>query len=128
MYNGGERIVKIFVTGGLGFIGSNFIRYMLNKYSKINIVNFDKQTYASCKSNLKDIQTDRRYYFIKGDICDKKAVKAAMHGCEAVINFAAESHVDRSIKDPVVFLNTNIPLQSIRVDPVQKHSSQLHNH
>ncbi|MCK4993530.1 MAG: dTDP-glucose 4,6-dehydratase [Candidatus Omnitrophica bacterium] len=100
--------MKLFVTGGLGFIGSNFIRYILNKYPNASIVNFDKQTYASCKASLKDIQGSKRYRFLKGDICNKRAVKNAMNGCNAVINFAAESHVDRSIKDPVVFLKTNI--------------------
>ena len=100
--------MKLFITGGLGFIGSNFIRYILNKYPGASIVNFDKQTYASCKVNLKDLQGSKRYRFVKGDICDKIAVKNAMSGCRAVINFAAESHVDRSIEDPVIFLKTNI--------------------
>ncbi len=100
--------MRLFVTGGLGFIGSNFIRYILHRYPKTSIVNFDKQTYASCKASLKDLSGTKRYRFVKGDICDKKAVKNAMAGCSAVINFAAESHVDRSIKDPVVFLKTNI--------------------
>ena len=100
--------MKIMVTGGLGFIGSNFIRYMLSKYRNVRIVNFDKQTYASCKDNLKDLEGCKRYRLIKGDICNKKAVKSAMSGCSEVVNFAAESHVDRSIKDPVVFLKTNI--------------------
>lgn len=100
--------MKLFVTGGLGFIGSNFIRYILNKYPSARIVNYDKQTYASCIASLKDLKGCKRYRFIKGDICSKKDVKNAMSGCDAVVNFAAESHVDRSIKDPVVFLKTNI--------------------
>ena len=100
--------MKILITGGLGFIGSNFIRYILNKYPKIQIVNLDKQTYASCPANLKDIWKDRRYHYIKGDICNQKTVETAMRGCSVVINFAAETHVDRSIQDASVFLKTNV--------------------
>lgn len=100
--------MKILITGGLGFIGSNFIRYIIKKYPKIQIVNLDKQTYASCQANLKDIGQDRRYHYIKGDICNRKTVEIAMRGCSVVINFAAETHVDRSIQDAGAFLKTNV--------------------
>ncbi len=100
--------MKILVTGGLGFIGSNFVRYMLAKYPKISIVNLDKQTYAACRDNLKDLERDTRYRFVRGDICDKNSVGKAMKGCSVVINFAAETHVDRSIRNAGVFLRTNV--------------------
>jgi len=100
--------MKILVTGGAGFIGSNFIRYMLNKYPDYKIVNLDKLTYAGNLDNLRDIEKDPRYNFIKGDICDKKVVEKAMKDCDVVINFAAESHVDRSITGPEPFIKTDI--------------------
>ncbi|MBU0635113.1 MAG: dTDP-glucose 4,6-dehydratase [Candidatus Omnitrophica bacterium] len=100
--------MKILVTGGLGFIGSNFIRFMLRKYPSLKIVNLDKQTYAACPANLSDISRLKRYAYIKGDICSPNTVKTAMRGCAAVLNFAAETHVDRSIQNASAFLRTNI--------------------
>lgn len=100
--------MKIFVTGGAGFIGSNFIRHILKKYSDYEVVNFDKLTYAGNLENLKDKENDQRYKFIKGDICDKAAVMEAAQGCDAIINFAAETHVDRSIMDDNDFIETDI--------------------
>ncbi|PIU41056.1 MAG: dTDP-glucose 4,6-dehydratase [Candidatus Omnitrophica bacterium CG07_land_8_20_14_0_80_42_15] len=99
--------MKILVTGGCGFIGSNFIRHILKKYKNYKIVNFDNLTYAGNPENLKDIEHDVRYAFVKGDICDQAAVEEAMVGCNIVINFAAESHVDRSIERPENFVQTN---------------------
>lgn len=101
---------KYLVTGGVGFIGSNFIKYMLAKYDGAFIINFDKLTYAGNLENLKDIEKHERYEFIQGDICDKAAVEAVYktHDIGCVVNFAAESHVDRSISDPDVFARTNI--------------------
>ncbi len=100
--------MKIFITGGLGFIGSNFIRYMLRQYDKLSIINFDKETYAADLNNLGDISGDKRYCYIKGDIKDKKIVARAMREADAVINFAAETHVDRSIRNAHEFLETNV--------------------
>jgi len=101
---------RILVTGGAGFIGSNFIRYMLNKYRDYEIVNLDKLTYAGNIENLKDIEYSKDYTFEKGDISDRIFVKDIFHKYrfDYVINFAAESHVDRSIEDPELFLRTNI--------------------
>ncbi len=100
--------MKMLVTGGLGFIGSNFIRYMLKRYRRLWVVNLDKQTYAACASNLEEFKHHSRYDYIKGDICDKKIVKKAMQGCSIVVNFAAETHVDRSIKDAQAFITSNV--------------------
>ncbi|MFH2138560.1 MAG: dTDP-glucose 4,6-dehydratase [Candidatus Omnitrophota bacterium] len=100
--------MKILVTGGLGFIGSNFIRYVLGKYPNLSIVNLDKQTYAACPENLKDLKNSPRYIFVKGDICNLKAVEKSLQGCTAVVNFAAETHVDRSIDSAEEFLKTNV--------------------
>ena len=99
--------MRILVTGGCGFIGSNFIRHILGKYKDYEIVNLDLLTYAGNPANLKDIENDKRYTFIKGDICDEKAAGKAMKDCCMVVNFAAESHVDRSIKEPQNFIQTN---------------------
>ncbi len=99
---------RLLVTGGAGFIGSNFIRHILNKYNDYSIVNLDKLTYCGNIENLKDIEKDKRYKFIKGDIADDKLVKEAIKGCGIVINFAAETHVDRSIIDPYSFVQTNV--------------------
>jgi len=99
---------KLLVTGGCGFIGSNFIIYMLEKYPGISITNLDLLTYAGNKDNLKGVEDDPRYLFIQGDICDRGTVKKAMEGADAVVHFAAESHVDRSIHDSSDFIRTNI--------------------
>lgn len=100
--------MKIFVTGGAGFIGSNFIRYVLSVWKDCRIVNFDKLTYAGNLSNLETVSQDPRYSFVRGDICDADAVRKSMDGCDAVVHFAAESHVDRSIYEPTQVIQTNI--------------------
>lgn len=101
--------MKLFITGGAGFIGSNFIHLVLRKYPEDTIVNFDKLTYAGNLANLKDIENDKRYSFIKGDIADVDTVRKAIPAdCDAIVNFAAETHVDRSILDPEAFLRTDI--------------------
>lgn len=98
------------VTGGAGFIGSNFIHYMFKKYSDIKIINLDKLTYAGNLENLKEVENNLNYTFIQADICDKETVERIFkeNDIDFVINFAAESHVDRSIKEPEVFAKTNI--------------------
>ena len=102
--------MKILVTGGLGFIGSNFIRHIFKKYPGYKIVNIDKMTYAGNPENLRDIENDSRYSFIKGDICDERLIDELISSekPDAILNFAAESHVDRSISDPHSFIKTDI--------------------
>ena len=100
--------MKIFVTGGAGFIGSNFITHLLGVSQEYSVVNYDKLTYAGNLANLESVAGNPRYRFIKGDICDAAAVAAAMAGCQAVIHFAAESHVDRSIYEPAPMIETNV--------------------
>ncbi len=99
---------KILVTGGLGFIGSNLIRYILEKYSDYKVINLDKVTYAANFQNLRDIENSLRYSFVKGDVCDSKIVDQVMKDVDCVIHMAAESHVDRSIGGPSGFIKTNI--------------------
>jgi dTDP-glucose 4,6-dehydratase len=101
---------RILVTGGAGFIGSNFIPYFMEKYPEIAVVNLDKLTYAGSTTNLKEVNNDPRYEFVKGDICDRALVDRLFkkYDFRGVIHFAAESHVDNSIKNPDVFIKTNI--------------------
>jgi len=100
--------VRLVVTGGAGFIGSNFVRHMLRTNDDIEIVNLDKLTYAGNLENLRDVEDDERYTFVKGDICDAVVVAAALRGADAVVNFAAETHVDRSISSPQDFIRTDV--------------------
>ena len=101
---------KILVTGGAGFIGSNFVQYMLDQYEDILLVNLDALTYAGNLDNLTAVQNDPRYVFVKGDIRDRALIEQLFntYGFDTVVNFAAESHVDRSITEPEIFLTTNI--------------------
>lgn len=100
--------MKLLVTGGAGFIGSNYIRSVLKKYPEDEIVNLDLLTYAGNLENLKDIENDSRYRFVKGDIADKELVNEIVGNVDLIVNFAAESHVDRSILDSSAFIRTNI--------------------
>src|SRR6202795_2581597 len=100
--------MKIFVTGGAGFIGSNFIHHVLGLGKNYAALNYDKLTYAGNLRNLKTVAENPNYRFVKGDICDAIAVEAAMKGCDVVIHFAAESHVDRSIYEPAPVMETNV--------------------
>ena len=105
-----KKFTSILVTGGCGFIGSNFVKMMLEEHPEVKIVNLDVLTYAGNPENLKDIEGHSQYHFAHGDICDQKLVRDLIqeHGIDGVVNFAAESHVDRSIKNPKVFIDTNV--------------------
>jgi dTDP-glucose 4,6-dehydratase len=100
--------MRLLVTGGCGFIGSNFIHYMLKEYPNYQIVNLDKLTYAGNPANLKEIESNPNYSFVQGDICDSQVVNEVMKKVDCVVHFAAESHVDRSIEDGSVFVRTNV--------------------
>jgi dTDP-glucose 4,6-dehydratase len=100
--------MKILVCGGAGFIGSNYVRRALAGKEAVQVVNLDKLTYAGNPDNLRSVEADPRYQFIQGDICDREVVMRAAKGVDAIVNFAAETHVDRSITDPESFLRTDI--------------------
>ncbi|MBD3107707.1 dTDP-glucose 4,6-dehydratase [Bacillus sp. AGMB 02131] len=116
--------MNILVTGGMGFIGSNFISYMLNKYADYNIVNLDLLTYAANVENLSSLGADSRHTFIKGDIGDKQLVNSIIkeHQIRIIVNFAAESHVDRSISDPGVFVKTNVLGTQVLLDAANENN------
>jgi dTDP-glucose 4,6-dehydratase len=102
--------MNLLVTGGAGFIGSNFVRYMLEKYPNYKVVNYDLLTYAGNLENLKDVENHPNYTFVKGDINNRELVDYLVktHKIDVIVNFAAESHVDRSITDPDIFVKTNV--------------------
>lgn len=102
--------MNLLITGGCGFIGSNFIRHILASHPTYRVVNVDKLTYAGRKENLFDIEKNPRYTFVRGDICDKKLMQQTVkrHAIDGIIHFAAESHVDRSIEGPDIFVQTNV--------------------
>ncbi|WP_297548286.1 dTDP-glucose 4,6-dehydratase [Thermococcus sp.] len=100
--------MKLLVTGGMGFIGSNFIRYILEKHDDWEVINLDKLGYGSNPANLKDVENDPRYTFVKGDIADFELMRDIVKKVDAIVNFAAESHVDRSISSPEHFLRSNV--------------------
>jgi dTDP-glucose 4,6-dehydratase len=100
--------MKILITGGAGFIGSNFIHYILNKYPDYQIVNLDALTYAGNLENLNDLEGNPNYKFVKGNICDRELADKLVKDCDLIVNFAAESHVDRSILDAENFVRTNV--------------------
>lgn len=120
--------MKLLVTGGAGFIGSNFIHYWLKQHPDDDIINLDKLTYAGCLENLKVIEDNPHYAFIKGDICDSKIVDQAMTGVDTVVAFAAETHVDRSITAPAVFVMTNVVGTQVLLDSALKHQVKRFHH
>lgn len=120
--------MKILVTGGAGFIGSNFILYWLSHHKNDLIINLDKLTYAGNPENLKSVENDPRYKFIKGDICDVNLIKEVMDGVDTVVHFAAESHVDRSIHSPSQFVVTNVVGTQVLLDAaVEKKVKHFHH-
>lgn len=120
--------MKLLVTGGAGFIGTNFILYWLKKYPQDEIINLDKLTYAGNLENLKVVEKNPHYSFIKADIGDEKAVDQAMKGIDTVVHFAAESHVDRSIMGPAVFVKTNVLGTQILLSAALKHQVKRFHH
>ena len=114
-------MVSILGTGGAGFIGSNFVRYMVNKYPDYNIINLDALTYCGNLENLKDIENKDNYTFYKGDIRDKQIVDELVGKSDYIINFAAESHVDRSIADPEIFIKSNVLGTQVLLNAAREH-------
>ncbi len=115
--------MRLLVTGGLGFIGSHFIRLVLKERPDCDVINFDAMTYAGNPANCADVQADPRYRFIKGDICDSAAVEEAVGkagALDAIVNFAAETHVDRSILDPDHFIRTDVLGTHVLLEAVRK--------
>lgn len=108
--------MKLLITGGAGFIGSNFILYWMAHHPDDSIVNLDKLTYAGNLENLVSVEKNPHYQFVHGDICDPNAVQSAMDGVHVVVHFAAESHVDRSIHDPAPFVKTNVVGTQVLLD------------
>ncbi len=115
---------KLLVTGGLGFIGSSYIRLLLTE-KDISVVNLDLMTYAANPATLRDFETDPRYTFIKGDIADPETVARALDGCDAVVNFAAETHVDRSIQNAKPFVHTNVEGVRVLLEAVRERGVRM---
>lgn len=120
--------MKLLITGGAGFIGSNFIHYIFKKYPTYTIVTVDALTYAGNKDNLKAFENDTRYRFVHGSICDKSLVDSLMQDVDVVVNFAAESHVDRSIENPEEFIMTNIVGTFILLESALRHNKKRFHH
>ncbi len=120
---------NILIPGGAGFIGSNFVRYLLARYPDYRVVVFDKLTYAGNLDNLRDIETNPRYAFIRGDICDAPAVERAVraHAIDTVVNFAAETHVDRSIMDADAFIRTDVYGTYVLLEAAKKFGLRYHH-
>lgn len=120
---------NIMVTGGAGFIGSNFVRYMLHRYPDCRILVYDKLTYAGNLDNLLDVQDSPRYAFVRGDICDAAAVDQALraHAIDAIVNFAAATHVDRSLMEPDEFLKTDVTGTYVLLEAARAHKIQRYH-
>ncbi|MEW6189274.1 MAG: dTDP-glucose 4,6-dehydratase [Actinomycetota bacterium] len=116
--------MKLLITGGMGFIGSNFIRYLINKYPDYRIINLDIMSYAANPDNLRDIEGNPRYKFVKGDICDPQIVDELAKDVDVIINFAAQSHVDRSILGPESFIKTDIYGTYVLLEAAKKYGHE----
>jgi dTDP-glucose 4,6-dehydratase len=117
-------VKRLLVTGGAGFIGSNFVRYILSKHPSYQVVVLDKLTYAGNLANLADVAGNPKYRFVRGDICDQQLVDGLMAEVDAVINFAAETHVDRSILDAGGFIQTDVYGTFVLLEAMRKHKIQ----
>ncbi len=119
---------NIIVTGGAGFIGANFVLHMLKKYDNYNIIVYDKLTYAGNLDNLLEVADDPRYSFVQGDICDAEMVEATIqkYDADTIVNFAAETHVDRSIMDPDAFIQTGVYGTYVLLEAAKKHGLRYH--
>ncbi len=119
---------SLLITGGAGFIGSNFVRYILKQYPNYRAVVFDKLTYAGNLDNLRDVEKNPRYAFVRGDICDAPAVERAVreHRIDTIVNFAAETHVDRSIMDADAFIKTDIYGTYVLLEAAKKFGLRYH--
>lgn len=113
--------MRLFITGGLGFIGSNFIRYILEKYPDFSVTNLDVVTYAGNPENLRDLENNPRYSFIKGNICNKEDIEKSVKDSDVIFNFAAETHVDRSIMGYEEFIKTNVMGTYTLLEVARKH-------
>ena len=120
--------MKLLVTGGAGFIGSNFILYWLKEHPEDHIVNFDKLTYAGNLENLSSVEGFPNYSFIHGDICDQRLLEDAVKGVDVIVHFAAESHVDRSIREPAPFIMTNVLGTQMLLDAASKNNVKRFHH
>lgn len=127
MIEEGKESMRLVVTGGAGFIGSNFIRYWLEKHPDDHIVNFDLLTYAGNLANLREVDHLPNYTFVQGDIRDSVAVEAVVQGADIIVHFAAETHVDRSITDPVSFLTTNVLGTHALLEAARKFGIRFHH-
>jgi dTDP-glucose 4,6-dehydratase len=119
--------MKYLVTGGAGFIGSNFIHYLFKQYPDCEVINLDKLTYAGNKENLKEFENNPKYKFAQGDIADPKIVEELVPQVEVIVHFAAETHVDRSISGPAEFVKTNVVGTQVLLDAAVKHKKRFHH-
>lgn len=120
--------MKLLITGGAGFIGSNFVHHILKTYPDYEIVNLDVLTYAGNLENLKDVEKNLNYHFVKGDICDAKLVDELVKDVDVIVHFAAESHVDRSILDPEAFIKTNVMGTYTLLESARKNGGKRFHH
>lgn len=116
--------MKLLVTGGCGFIGSNFIRFVLRAHPDDSVINLDKLTYAGNPENVRDVANDSRYRFVHGDICDAAAVDSAAKDADVIVNFAAETHVDRSLLDPGSFIKTDVDGTRVLLEAARRYGHQ----